>query len=236
MQFRILRRIDHVALELTGGIDLAQLLGLIEKLGDLTQSEGDSRLLFNMQGLTGEIPLTAQIEVGEHVVRHLAHLARIASVVPAERVTRTSEKIARAQGLEFKVFDELPAALAWLQGSAAPSQAPADDRAEAGSIEPAHAAIWAAFRHLFPAHAKAIQLPSGSLAISWSIANHPDATYEMATPITVRLEPELLEQMRQATAEQRTRIATNQEPAFRAGLVGYDPYTSVPRARVIVLG
>ena len=35
MQFHIARRIDHVALELTGPIDLSVLLGLIEKLGDL---------------------------------------------------------------------------------------------------------------------------------------------------------------------------------------------------------
>jgi hypothetical protein len=234
MQFRIARRIDHVALELTGPIDLPVLLGLIEKLGDLTQSEGDSRLMFNMLGMTGEVPLTAQIEVGEHVVRHLSHLMRVASVVPAERVTRTSEKIARAQGLEFKVFDDLPQAQAWLQGSAAPAEP--SEATDAATIDPPRAAIWAAFRHLFPAHAKAIQLPSGMLAISWSIANHPDATFEMATPITVRLEPELLERMRTATAEQRSRIAAHQEAAFRAGLVGYDPYTSVPRSRVIVLG
>jgi len=234
MQSRILRRLDHVVLELEGGIDLPALLGLIEQLGDLTQSEGEALLLFNFQRLDGEIALTAQIEVGEHIVRHLRHLARIASVVPAERVTRTSEKIARSQGLEFKVFDAMAPALAWLRGQAPPQQAA--DGAEAGGIDACHAAIWAAFRHLFPAHAKAIQLPSGALAISWSIANHPDATYEMATPITVRLEPELVERMREATAEQRSHIAAQQEQAFRAGLVGYDPYTSVPRARVIVLG
>ena len=42
--------------------------------------------------------------------------------------------------------------------------------------------------------------------------------------------------MLQAGAEQRKRIASQQEPNFRAGLVGYDPYARVPKARVIVLG
>lgn len=235
MQSRIVRRIDHVALELTGTIDLAALLALIEKLGDLTQSEGDSRVLLNMLGMPGEVPLAAQIQVGEHLARHWSHLLRVASVVPAERLTRTSEKIVRAQGLAFRVFDDLEQAHAWLRGLEETVPPPVTSPDVAG-LDPGHAAIWLAFRHLFPAHAKAIQLPAGSLAISWSIANQPGATFEMATPITVRLEPELAQRLQQATPDQRARIAANQEAAFRAGLVGYDPYTSVPRARVIVLG
>ena len=58
----------------------------------------------------------------------------------------------------------------------------------------------------------------------------------MATPITVRLEPELVVSLTQATSAQRKRIASHQEAAFRAGLMGYDPYAAVPSARVIVLG
>jgi hypothetical protein len=234
MQFRIARHIDHVAVELTGEIELQPFLQLIEKLGEITQSEGDHRLLFNLLGMAGEVHFTGQIQLGEAIARHLAHLSRVASVVPADRLTRTSEKVARAQGMELMIFDNLQDGLAWVRGSAAPVRI--EGAQDASAIDPPRAAIWAAFRHLFPAHAQAIQLPNGTLAISWSIAHQPDATFEMATPITVRLEPELLEQMRLASAEQRARIAAHQEAAFRAGLVGYDPYTSVPRARVIVLG
>jgi hypothetical protein len=79
-------------------------------------------------------------------------------------------------------------------------------------------------------------LANGSLAISWGMANDPDALYGMSAPITVRFEPALIDSMRLASAEQRKRIATHQEAAFRAGMLGYDPYAAVPKARVIVLG
>ena len=68
------------------------------------------------------------------------------------------------------------------------------------------------------------------------MANDPDALYGMSAPITVRFEPALIDSMRLASAEQRKRIATHQEAAFRAGMLGYDPYAAVPKARVIVLG
>jgi len=233
MQYRLVRRLDHITAEFSGKVALQPFLDVIEQLGEITRAEGDHLLLLNLQGLAGEIHVTGQMQLGKAVARHLAHLSRVASLVPPEKLTRTSEQVAQAQGMALRIFDDRAQALAWLRSSEPPSPA---DRGPDKALSPPQAAIWAAFRHLFPAHAQAIQLPNGTLAISWSVAHQPGATFEMATPITVRLEPGLLEQMRLATAEQRSRIAAQQEAAFRAGLVGYDPYTSVPRARVIVLG
>ena len=42
--------------------------------------------------------------------------------------------------------------------------------------------------------------------------------------------------MRLASLEQRRKIARRQEGTVKAGMVGYDPYASVPKSRVIVLG
>jgi hypothetical protein len=234
MQFRITRLPDYVEVELTGQVDLQALLALIKRLGTITQANGDTCLLFDLLRLGGDMHFAGQMQTGEQVARCLSHLDKVASVVPAEKITRTSEKVARAQGAKLRVFDAREAAIAWI-GDKAP-QAGTAVAADSKAMDPARAAVWQAVRHLFPLHAKAIQLPNGTLAISWSIASQPDALYDMAAPITVRLEPALVEQLRMANPEQRKRIAAQQEAAFRAGLVGYDPFTVVPRARVIVLG
>ena len=235
MQVRVLRLLDYVDVELTGHLDVEQLLELIGKLGNLTQDSEDKRLLFDLTGLEGEVHLISQLRVGEHIARCLSHLSRVASVVTPQRLTRISEKVARARGVQLQIFDSKDAAISWLRDS---SPEPAGSQVgDPTPMDPARAAIWETLRHLFPLHAQAIQLPNGTLAISWALDNQPGSAFQMATPITVRLEPGLEESLAAAASgEERRRIALQHEAVFRAGLMGYDPYTAVPKARVIILG
>lgn len=103
-------------------------------------------------------------------------------------------------------------------------------------LDPIRTVFWEAFRHLFPSHAKAAQSSAGALVITWSIKGDPEARFPYATPITVRFEDDLLQAMEHASPEQRQELARRQEAALRAGMVGYDPFAAVPKARVIVLG
>lgn len=103
-------------------------------------------------------------------------------------------------------------------------------------LDPIRTVFWEAFRHLFPSHAKAVQNSGGALIISWSIKGDPAARFPYATPITVRFEEELIRAMEAADAAHRQQIALAQEAVLRAGMVGYDPFAAVPKARVIVLG
>lgn len=103
-------------------------------------------------------------------------------------------------------------------------------------LDPIRSEFWNAFRHLFPAHAKAVQTGSGALIISWSIKGDRGARFPYATPITVRFEEQLTRAMAESDPEQRRKIAQRQEAVLRAGMVGYDPFAAVPKARVIVLG
>jgi hypothetical protein len=48
------------------------------------------------------------------VARRLSHLQRVASVVPSQRRTGTSEKVANAQGIRLRVFVDEAQATAWL--------------------------------------------------------------------------------------------------------------------------
>ena len=232
MQARVVRQQDFVELELSGQLVMPELLDMIRKLGPHTREHGDTRVLFNLLHLEGEAPVAGQMQVGEQVVQYLSHLKQVASVVPTSRITRASETVARAKGVRMRVFDSKPAAIAWLRSDSSGS----DPAAPENVLGLAQAAIWAAVRHLFPPHAQAIQLPTGTLAISWPMRGQAGSQLEMATPITVRLEPELAQLLRDADPEQRERMAARQEPQFREGLIGYDPFTDIPRARVVVLG
>lgn len=236
MQTRITRAAGYLQVDGTGAAELQPLLLLIKALRPETRAHGDTRLLFNLAQLRGELSFSGHFLLGEYVVRHLAHLDRIASVVRPETITRTSERVARAQGVRLRVFDSMPEALAWLLATGEQPEAAGEQDDAHPLMDPVRAAFWEALSHLFPRHAQAVQVAGGNLVISWAMADDPHAIYEMSTPITIRFEPQLLEHMRLASAEQRKRIASQQEAVFRAGLMGYDPYAAVPQARVIVLG
>jgi hypothetical protein len=230
MQVRVVRLRDYLDVEVTGPLDVPQLLALVPRLGTVTREHGDKRLMFDLQGIEGVAHVSSQMRMGEQIVQHLAHLESVASVVPPDKITRASENVARGGGVRMKVFGSKDVAIAWLRATEPPPDIGPTQ------MEPPHAAIWEAVRHLFPQHAQAIQLTNGTLAISWAVKHETGARHEMATPISVRLEPALEASLREADPEQRKYIATQQEATFRAGLMGYDPYAAVPSARVIVLG
>ena len=45
------------------------------------------------------------------------HLEQLASIVPADQITRTSEKVALKKGLQLHVFTSMTEAIRWLSGS-----------------------------------------------------------------------------------------------------------------------
>jgi hypothetical protein len=234
MQFQVVRATRFVRVEVKGPADVGAFVQGIQALAADTLAQGDKLLLVNLLQVEESLDSTGHFVLGEQVARLLSHLSRLASVVPPARMTRTSEKVARAHGVQLRVFDAEPPALAWLLDVAGVPEPAAN--ADGSLMDPIRCAFWDAYRHLFPPNAQAIQLSNGNLVIAWALARDPQALFEMSTPVTVRFEPELLASMAQASAVQRRRIAASQEMTFRAGLLGYDPYARVPQARVIVLG
>jgi hypothetical protein len=105
-----------------------------------------------------------------------------------------------------------------------------------GTLDNVRSVFWQSYRHLFPPHALAAQTPSGNVVISWSIMDEPDAKYPYAAPVMLRFDQAVLDTMWKAPPRQRIRIAQNHEPDLREGMRGYDPYASVPKARVVVIG
>jgi hypothetical protein len=52
--------------------------------------------------------------IGEAAAKQLKHVERLASIVPADQITRTSEKVAVKQGLQLRVFTSMTEAIRWL--------------------------------------------------------------------------------------------------------------------------
>jgi hypothetical protein len=105
-----------------------------------------------------------------------------------------------------------------------------------GSMDNVRSVFWQSYRHLFPPHSLAAQTPNGSVVISWSIMDEPDAKYPYAAPVMLRFDEALMDKMRDAEPPQRIRIAEKHEPLLRQGLRGYDPFARFPNARVVVIG
>ena len=93
---------------------IEESVGVLEELASRTRGTEAKRLLINLLYVVGTFGRDEQKAIGLLTHRHLAHLERVASLVPEDKITRVSEAAARSQGMEFRVFTSLPDALAWL--------------------------------------------------------------------------------------------------------------------------
>ena len=100
---------------ITGNPTVGELLALIHLLGVESETWGDDRVLVDLRGVATPFSKPEQYRIGEDAAACLSHMEKIASVVPAERVTRVSEKAARRMGANVMVFDDEEAAAAWLR-------------------------------------------------------------------------------------------------------------------------
>jgi stage II sporulation SpoAA-like protein len=106
---------DHLLhVQATGQATLDDVLALIDTVSEVTLRNGQRRVLVNLLGVDEGLKFTDHFSVGEHVARKLAHLDKLASVVPPARKTGTSEKVANKQGARLKVFTSETPALEWL--------------------------------------------------------------------------------------------------------------------------
>jgi hypothetical protein len=88
----------------------------VREIAERTRHHGDRRLLINLMDVVGTFGPDQQREIGILAYRYLAHLERVASLVPPDKLTRVSEAAAQAQGLQLRVFTQLADAIEWLMG------------------------------------------------------------------------------------------------------------------------
>jgi hypothetical protein len=108
------RTAQYIRVTITGRPSLGQLLSLIHLLGVESETWQDDKVLVDLRGVLTPFDRAEQFRIGEEAAASLSHMERIASVVLPERVTRVSEKAARRNGTNVRVFDEEQQAVAWL--------------------------------------------------------------------------------------------------------------------------
>jgi hypothetical protein len=104
----------YIRVRITGGPSIGQLLSLIHLVGVESETWEQDKVLVDLREVVTPFSHPEQFRIGEEAAASLSHMRRIASVVPPERVTRVSEKAARRNGVNVRVFDDEQQAIAWL--------------------------------------------------------------------------------------------------------------------------
>ena len=114
LRFTHEHRQGYSLVRVEGEPTLAEFLSFLQQIGSETSGWPARRLMFDLRGVRTLTTFTEHYAVGEETARQLAHLHRIASVVPADRITRASEKTAQRAGVNVRVFTSEAEAIAWL--------------------------------------------------------------------------------------------------------------------------
>ena len=115
---------EFTSLKVTGDATLGDFVQLIDRMADDSSQRGDKRVLVDLLDVGGELKFTEHVQMGERAGQRLQHLEKVASVVPAAKLTRTSEKVAQTHGLQLRVFSSMTEAIRWLsQAQGAPDSA-----------------------------------------------------------------------------------------------------------------
>jgi hypothetical protein len=114
VRVRIQRLPEFTSVMITGPASMNDYETLITSVGEESRRLGDKRMLVDQLGIEGTLRFTDHFQIGELVARHLRHLEKMASVVPGEKITHTSEKVALQQGMQLRVFTTITEAVRWL--------------------------------------------------------------------------------------------------------------------------
>src|SRR6266568_84927 len=113
---------QYVQLVVGGTASIRNFVDLVALVEQETVLWSDRLVLADLRDVQGELTPAEQVFLGELVAQNLPHIERVASLVPAERITRHSETAAQELGMRLRVFTSKDEAVAWLK-SAPPARA-----------------------------------------------------------------------------------------------------------------
>lgn len=117
----IVRKTRHMRVKVSGRPTFDELLSLIHLIGVDSESWPRQMVLVDLRSVQTHFTVPEQFRIGIEAAASLSHMEKIASLVPAERVTRVSEKAARRNGTNVRVFADEREAIAWLNEGLAPA-------------------------------------------------------------------------------------------------------------------
>ncbi|MRD49724.1 STAS/SEC14 domain-containing protein [Caenimonas koreensis] len=118
-QVDINRFVDYMEVVVSGPSDIKSFVDLVHDIEEDSLSWADRKVLVDLRHVAGQLDATEQVFLGELVAQQLPHLEKVASVVPAEQITRNSEAAARTHGMQLRVFVSHDEAVSWLREGAA---------------------------------------------------------------------------------------------------------------------
>jgi len=113
-QFQTLVGPQFTLVTISGEAVLDAFGELIVRVGEISRQRNDRRMLVDLRSVQGALAFTEQFRLGQIVAAELRHLQKLASVVPKDRITRTSEKVALSMGMQLRVFTDMDEAAQWL--------------------------------------------------------------------------------------------------------------------------
>jgi hypothetical protein len=105
---------DFTTLVIAGSASMEAFALLTAQAGEESRQRRDRRLLVDLTGVEGSLAFTEQFRLGQIAAAHFGHLLRLASLVPEDKLTRTSEKVALSMGVQLRVFASREQAVLWL--------------------------------------------------------------------------------------------------------------------------
>jgi hypothetical protein len=114
----VAHEVDLARVKVAGHPTFDQVLSMIHLLGIDSGEWEFETVLVDLREVETVFTREEQFRIGLEAALSLAHLRKVASLVPPERITRISEKAARRNGTNVRVFCEEQAALAWLRAPA----------------------------------------------------------------------------------------------------------------------
>ena len=108
---------DHARVRVAGHPSFGQVVAMIHLLGVDSGGWDRDAVLVDLRDVQTVFTREEQFRIGLEAALSLAHLRKVASLVPPDRITRISEKAAQRNGTNVRVFCDEPAALAWLRAA-----------------------------------------------------------------------------------------------------------------------
>ena len=102
------------AVEITALAFIEDVEPALRDIAARTREHGDRRILININDVVGTFTPEEHQTIGVLTYRYLAHMERVATLAPPEKLTGVSANIARAHGLHLRAFPNLGDAVAWL--------------------------------------------------------------------------------------------------------------------------
>ena len=114
LEYTVEHREGCAVIRANGEPTLGEFIAFLQVVGAESMRWRSDRVLFDLRGVRTLTSFTEHYAVGQEVGRQMGHFRRLASVVPADRITRASEKTARQAGVNMTVFIDEGEAMAWL--------------------------------------------------------------------------------------------------------------------------